>query len=224
MVVWLRPCFSAQGFSLSTLLRWREVKLVEKSYLKCMVFDIRLFGPGNVWTNLFPSGEKLSMAQMAKNLPAMQEIQEMQVWSLSQEDPMEEEMATHFSILAWKIPWIEKPGRLPSMGLQRVGHDWDCKLIPFWGVLSGFLGFAVRLLLFKFIFPPRDMYPFFWVVNSSLPLEGKWRVNLFRMLGPWATLLEFSLHVSCGKILILARKSLLPLLHRFSRVQLCMTP
>ena len=47
-----------------------------------------------------------------------------QVSSLSQEDPLEEETATHSSILAWRIPWTEKPGRLPSMGLQRVGHDW----------------------------------------------------------------------------------------------------
>ena len=41
-----------------------------------------------------------------------------------QEDPLEEEMATHSSILAWRIPWTEDPGRLQSMGLQRVGHDW----------------------------------------------------------------------------------------------------
>ena len=47
-----------------------------------------------------------------------------QVSSLSQEDPLEEETATHSSILAWRIPWTEKPGRLPPMGLQRVGHDW----------------------------------------------------------------------------------------------------
>ena len=43
--------------------------------------------------------------------------------SLGQEDPLEKEMATHFSILAWKIPWLEEPGKLQSMGLQRVGHD-----------------------------------------------------------------------------------------------------
>ena len=42
---------------------------------------------------------------------------------LGQEDPLEKEMATHSSTLAWKIPWTEKPGRLQSMGLQRVGHD-----------------------------------------------------------------------------------------------------
>ena len=45
------------------------------------------------------------------------------VRSLDQEDPLEEEMAIHSSILAWEIPWTEEPGRLQSMGLQRVGHD-----------------------------------------------------------------------------------------------------
>ena len=54
----------------------------------------------------------------------MQESQEMWVQSLSQEDPPEEEMATHSSILAWKIPWTEEPGGLQSMGLQRVRLDW----------------------------------------------------------------------------------------------------
>ena len=59
-------------------------------------------------------------AQMVKNLPAMQETK---VRSLSWEDPLEDEMGTHSSILVWKIPWMEEPGRLRSMGLQRVGHD-----------------------------------------------------------------------------------------------------
>ena len=53
----------------------------------------------------------------------MQEMQEMQVQSLGWEDPLEKEMATHFSILAWKIPWTEEPGGLESMGSQRIGHD-----------------------------------------------------------------------------------------------------
>ena len=53
---------------------------------------------------------------MVKNLPA---IQEMQVQSLGQEDPLEKEMVTHSSILAWEIPWTEKPGRLQSVGLQK---------------------------------------------------------------------------------------------------------
>ena len=49
--------------------------------------------------------------------------EEMQVWSLGQEDPLVKEMATHCSILAWEIPWTEKPCGLQSMGSQRVGHD-----------------------------------------------------------------------------------------------------
>ena len=57
------------------------------------------------------------MAQTVKRLSAMQETQ---VRSLGWEDPLEKEMATHFSILAWKIPWTEKPGRLKSMGLQSL--------------------------------------------------------------------------------------------------------
>ena len=60
------------------------------------------------------------MAQMVKNLPAMQETQ---VQSLSGEDTLEKGMATHSSILAWRIPWTEEPGGLQSLGLQRVGHD-----------------------------------------------------------------------------------------------------
>ena len=60
---------------------------------------------------------------MVQNLPAMQETQETQVRSLGLEDPLEEEMATHSSILAWKIPWTEEPGGLQSKGPQRVRRD-----------------------------------------------------------------------------------------------------
>ena len=57
---------------------------------------------------------------MIKNLPAMQETQ---VQSLSREDPLERDMATHSSILAWKVPWTEEPDGLQTMGSQRVGHE-----------------------------------------------------------------------------------------------------
>ena len=60
------------------------------------------------------------VAQTVKRLPKMQETQ---VQSLGWEDLLEKEMATHSSILAWKIPWMEEPGRLRSMQLQRVRHD-----------------------------------------------------------------------------------------------------
>ena len=57
---------------------------------------------------------------MVMHLPAMRETR---VQSLGREDPLEKEMAPHSSTLAWKIPWTEEPGRLQSMGSQRVGHD-----------------------------------------------------------------------------------------------------
>ena len=63
------------------------------------------------------------MVQAVKNLTAMQEPQESQVQSLGWEDLLEEEMPTHYSILAWRIPWTEDLVGLQSMGSQKVGHD-----------------------------------------------------------------------------------------------------
>ena len=60
---------------------------------------------------------------VVKNLPANAGVQEMRVQSLNQEVPLEEENATYFNILAWKIPWTEEPGRIQSMRWQRVGHN-----------------------------------------------------------------------------------------------------
>ena len=60
------------------------------------------------------------VAQMVKSLPA---VRETRVQSWGQEEPLEKEMATHSSTLAWKIPWVEEPSRLQSMGSQRVGHN-----------------------------------------------------------------------------------------------------
>ena len=65
----------------------------------------------------FPGGS------VVKNLPAMQELQETQVRSLGREDPPEKGMATHSSILVWRVPWTEEPGGIQSMELQRAGHD-----------------------------------------------------------------------------------------------------
>ena len=65
------------------------------------------------------------VVQRVKRLPAMWETW---VQSLGWEDPLEKEMTTHSSTLAWKIPWMEEPGRLQSMGSQRVGHDWAISL------------------------------------------------------------------------------------------------
>ena len=65
------------------------------------------------------------VAQRLKHLPSMQETQ---VRSLGWEDPLEKEMATHSSILAWRIPWMEEPGRLQSTGSKRVRHYWETSL------------------------------------------------------------------------------------------------
>ena len=75
---------------------------------------------GKFWASLV-SLRDFPVVQMVKSLPAMRETW---VWSLSREDPLEKEMATHSSILARKIPWMEEFGRLQSMGSQRVRHDW----------------------------------------------------------------------------------------------------
>ena len=72
-------------------------------------------------TKGFPGGS------VVKNLPVMQEMQGTRVWSLGQEGPLEEGMAAHSGILAWRIPWTEEPGRLQSIGSQRVRHDLATK-------------------------------------------------------------------------------------------------
>ena len=61
-----------------------------------------------------------------------------QVWYLGWEDPLEEEMATCSSILAWEIPWTEESGRLQAMGLQRVGHDWVIKQQLFFPIIINY--------------------------------------------------------------------------------------
>ena len=75
---------------------------------------------GNFWGWVAEAWEASLVAQTVKNLPA---VQETRIRSLSWEDPLEKEMATHSSNLAWRIPWTEEPGRLQSTRSQRVGHD-----------------------------------------------------------------------------------------------------
>ena len=118
------------------------------------------------------------VAQMVKNLPAMQETH---VWSLGWEDPLEEGMATHSSILAWRIPWTEEAGWLQSMKSRRVGCNWatdtflyldpiflqwphlsSFSLVPYaWLYLSPSLfflsHFLQQILIFEWIFFVRDL-------------------------------------------------------------------
>ena len=73
-----------------------------------------------LWRNFWILDWGFPGGSVVKNLPAMQEAR---VQFLGREDPLEKGMATHSSILAWRSPWTEEPGRLQSLGLQRVGHD-----------------------------------------------------------------------------------------------------
>ena len=102
----------------------------------------------NSWnTSLFVVSPWASlMAQLVKNLPAMQETW---VLSLGQEDPQEKGMATHASILAWRIPQTEDSGRLQSMGSHRVGHTWESNTFFFtwWSLPALSLGSATWLAL-----------------------------------------------------------------------------
>ena len=91
-----------------------QARVLEWDAIVFSLFTSRLFNCSYVtrWASL--------VAQMVKHLPEMQETR---LQSLGGEDPLEKEMATHSSTLAWKIPWTEESGRLKSMGLQRVGQD-----------------------------------------------------------------------------------------------------
>ena len=89
---------------------------LEKTY-EIAQFSLFLPSIRHLQTLGFPAGSAV------KNLPVIQEMEETRVWSLGWEDSLEKEMVTHFSVLSVKIQWTEEPGRLQSVGLQRVGHD-----------------------------------------------------------------------------------------------------
>ena len=91
-----------------------------------VVFDRISHGISIWYSTIVPMGGGFFPSDSeVKNPPVIQEPQETQIPALGLEDPLEEEMATHSSILAWRILWTEEPGRLQSMGSQRVGHNWS---------------------------------------------------------------------------------------------------
>ena len=104
----------------SCILAWRIPETEEPGGLPSMGSHSRTrlkwLSSSSIHSRNFP------VAHTIKNLLAMQETR---VWSLGQEDPLEKGMATHSSILAWRISETEEPGGLPSMGSHRVGHDWS---------------------------------------------------------------------------------------------------
>ena len=109
------------------------------------------------------------VAQMVKNLPAMKETQ---VRSFSQEDPLENGIATYSSVIAWGITRTEKPGRLPSIGSQRVGHDSIFYLVTIHLVSTYVLNELILLLLIKCTFLCLYIYlkSVFSHINISKPV------------------------------------------------------
>ena len=115
------------------------------------------------------------MPQIIESLPA---VWETRVQSLGQDNPLEKEMATHSSILAWKIPWTEEPDRLQSMRLQRVGHNWVTNTL----IMSDGEHFFMCLLaicmpsLEKYVY---DFCPLFWLGCLFLWYWLVWAVCMF---------------------------------------------
>ena len=130
------PGSSVHGISQESILEWaanyfsKEIFLTQGSILGLLHYrwspvlqaDSSLTEPPGKpkYTRIIYKVQVSLLAQMVKNLPAMQETW---VQSLGQEDLLEKRMATHSSILTWRIPWTEEPGRLQSTRPQRVGHD-----------------------------------------------------------------------------------------------------
>ena len=119
-------------------------------------------------TEGFPGGSSV------KNLPAKQETQ---IWFLGQEEPLEKEMATCSTILAWGVPWTEEPGGLQSMGSQRVGHNLAMKQPP---QPTRTTTSATFLLVQSWFLPPQ----LGWVIASNLPSGLEWWAVSELPLGP----------------------------------------
>ena len=104
------------------------------------------------------------VAQTVNNLP---EVRETQVGSLDREDPLEKEMATHSSILAWRIPWTEEPCGLQSVGLQRIGYNWVTNTLPH--SLNRQMTFE-NILFHPFISIHRDLLKYYRKISAIQPV------------------------------------------------------
>ena len=133
------------------------------------------------------------VAQRLKRLPPMRETW---IWSLGWEDPLEKEMVTHSSILAWRIPWMEEPGRLQSTGLQRVGHNWATSLhfaslntVDYYSAMKkkGILSFVTK-----------------WIILEDIILSGinQTPKDKQHFLKKYGILHEFACHPYAGAMLI----------------------
>ena len=99
------------------------------------------------------------------------------VWSLGQEDPLEKEMATHSSIFAWRIPWMEEPGRLQSTGSQRVGHDWATSLSLSWKWGSMIIWWPIIPTAFEYLFKEFECTWEQWRKTRLLSSDGPGQFN-----------------------------------------------
>ena len=119
------------GVGCHSLLQGIFPDIPPKSWQNLTLLSLTCTVLGSYWAQM--TCTSALVAQTVKRLPAMWETW---VQSLGQEDLLEKEMATHSSTLAWKVLWMEEPGRLQSMGLQRVGYDWATSLCCWWQVFS----------------------------------------------------------------------------------------
>ena len=111
------------GACLTSLLRGADATFYKKREID------RFWG---MWAGGFRDAQWLGPSLVAQTVKRLSTMRETGVRSLGREDALEKEMATHSSNIAWKIPWTEEPGRLQSMGLQRVGHDRATSLSKKW--------------------------------------------------------------------------------------------
>ena len=134
------------------------------------LFYILLFNFGG-----FPGGSEVKASAWMRKT---------QVQSLGREDPLEKEMATHSSILAWRIPWREEPGRLQFLGSQRVGHDWATSLsLSLWFIhfYYGIVSFICKYHAFYYLWTFRSCN--FWRYHEEWCCEhmslGSWCIYAF---------------------------------------------
>ena len=138
--------------TLSGLWIFSEIFLCVASVLPSLCVFISPFVLGI--KTCYVSGSFL-VVQMVKNLLAMQKTQ---VWSLGQEDPLEKGMATHSNILAWRIPCTEEPGRLQSMGLQKVRHNWAINTCAWhYALCWGYSGEQVDMIFLRSFCSTREV-------------------------------------------------------------------
>ena len=151
-------------------IKWNAIS---KHLPKCtnLVQDIFYLAHRVYYKQFAPTFTRISLvAQTVKLLPA---VWETRVRSLGWEDPLEKEMATHSSNLAWKIPWTEEPGGLQSMESQRVGHDWETSLSPTFTILR----FYIKVLWVE-LSPPtpkgyiKALTPQYFRVRPHLEIES----------------------------------------------------